>query len=347
MAREFGTPHSTSVQVRGRIHLNKERAVVQLGNSEDISVKQNTDVWYLDTGASNHMTGNWAAFSDLDLTVNGTIKFGDGSVVDIVGRGTILFAARKGRHRALTNAYFIPRLRSNIISLGQLDESGCVILVKDSVLSVRDQRNELLAKVRRSVNCLYKITLTLAQPVSLLARTGDPTCAGMKDMGTLASRLYDGSARMAWCAACLSLVTPTTCATRAWPGSKGVHHSHRRRSSGQRGGSIWFMATFAAPSHRQHMAGVATSSSSSMMQAATCGSSSCRRRMKLLEPSSSSRPASRWRLAASSVHYGLIEVVSLHPSRLVSTVLNREFNASSPRHTPPKKMVLLNAAIRP
>jgi hypothetical protein len=35
------------------------------------------DIWYLDTGASNHMTGDKAQFSELNLTV------GDGSKVEI------------------------------------------------------------------------------------------------------------------------------------------------------------------------------------------------------------------------------------------------------------------------
>ena len=172
---EHVAPRVAPVHVGGQVYLNEERAVVELGESEDRSSKSSSDVWYLDTGASNHMTGNRAAFSELDQSITGTVKFGDGSVVDIVGRGTILFAARHGRHRALTDAYFIPRLRSNIISLGQLDESGCQVMIEEGILRVRDPQRELLAKVRRSTNRLYKITLTLAQPISLLARTGDTT----------------------------------------------------------------------------------------------------------------------------------------------------------------------------
>lgn len=153
------------------VHLNEEWAVVQLGESEDSFNPSMTDVRYLDTGVSNHMTGNRAAFSELDLSITGIVKFGDGSVVDITGRGTIIFATRKGWHRTLTNTYFIPRLHSNIISLGQLDESGCQVTIEDGWLRVRDRENELLAKVQRSQNRLCKINLTLAQPVSLLARS--------------------------------------------------------------------------------------------------------------------------------------------------------------------------------
>ena len=66
------------------------------------------DVWFLDTGASNHMTGVRWVFAELDNGVTGTVKFGDGSVVEIQGRGTILFACCNGEHCALTDVYFIP-----------------------------------------------------------------------------------------------------------------------------------------------------------------------------------------------------------------------------------------------
>ena len=84
-------PRVAPVLVGGQIVLNKERAFVQLGEAEDCPDKANTDVWYLDTGVSNHMTGNRAAFSELDQSITSTVKFGDGSVVNIVGRGTIIF----------------------------------------------------------------------------------------------------------------------------------------------------------------------------------------------------------------------------------------------------------------
>ena len=39
--------------------------------------------WYLYSGASNHMTGSKAAFSELDDYMTGTMKFGDSSRVAI------------------------------------------------------------------------------------------------------------------------------------------------------------------------------------------------------------------------------------------------------------------------
>jgi hypothetical protein len=98
--------------------LDETRAQVNLGREDD-DVEER---WYLDSGASNHMMGNREAFSELDTGIVGTFKFVDNSAVDIRGRGTILFHGKSGEHKALTDVYFIPKLRSNIISIGQLDE---------------------------------------------------------------------------------------------------------------------------------------------------------------------------------------------------------------------------------
>ena len=48
------------------------------------------------------MTGAKSAFSELDSGIRGTVKFGDGSVVEIEGHDTILFLGKGGNHDKLT-----------------------------------------------------------------------------------------------------------------------------------------------------------------------------------------------------------------------------------------------------
>ena len=121
--------------------------------------------WVLDTGATNHMTGSRGAFSDLDTGIIGTVRFGDGSVVKIEGRGTVLFACKNGEHRTLANTYFIPRLTTNIISIGQLDEVGFQVLVEQGVMRIRDEERRLLAKIHRSPSRLYMLDAEIARSV--------------------------------------------------------------------------------------------------------------------------------------------------------------------------------------
>ncbi len=139
----------------------------------DGSDAKDTRRWIFDTGATNHMTGSRAAFSDLDTGIVGNVRFGDGSVVRIEGCGTVLIACKNGEHRALSNTYYIPRLTANIVSCGQLDEGGCQIQVEDGVMRVRDEQRRLLAKIRRGASRLYVLDVDITRPVCLAARAGE------------------------------------------------------------------------------------------------------------------------------------------------------------------------------
>jgi len=90
--------------------------------------------------------------------------------VAIRGGGTIIFRCQNGEHRALTDVYYILQLRLSIINIGQLDERGSEVLIKDDVLRIRDREQQLLAKVKRSRNRLYLLDLKVEQPICLAAR---------------------------------------------------------------------------------------------------------------------------------------------------------------------------------
>jgi hypothetical protein len=130
-------------------HLDEPRAHVLLG---DGSSNDKTDGWCLDTGATHHKTSRREFFTDLDSDVRGSVKFGDASGVEIKGVGSIIFVAESGEHRLLTGVYYIPALRNSIISLGQLDESGSRVEIKDGVMRIWDRHRRLLAKVTRGTN---------------------------------------------------------------------------------------------------------------------------------------------------------------------------------------------------
>nr|ABA97665.1 retrotransposon protein, putative, Ty1-copia subclass [Oryza sativa Japonica Group] len=118
--------------------------------SLDDAAERSQRRWILDTGATNHMTGSRSLFAELDTAITGTVKFGDGLVVSIEGRDTILFACKTGEHRALTGVYFIPRLTANIVSLRQIDEAGSKVLIYHEVLRIWDPQGRLLVRVDRS-----------------------------------------------------------------------------------------------------------------------------------------------------------------------------------------------------
>lgn len=86
------------------VHMTKKKVVL---DHDDVG-EEDTAEWFLDTGATNHMIGACSAFADLDAGVVGTVKFGDGSVVEIQGRGAVVFKCKNGDHRSLEAVYYIP-----------------------------------------------------------------------------------------------------------------------------------------------------------------------------------------------------------------------------------------------
>jgi hypothetical protein len=130
-------------------------------------------VWVLDTGASNHMTGTRSVLTQLDEGVQGTVRFGDGSQVDIHDIGSVVMEDRHKQHKVLTNVYFIPALKSNIVSLGQLEEKGFKVVLENGKMCVYDQDRALLISTPRTANRLYTIKFGLVSPVCLLANSED------------------------------------------------------------------------------------------------------------------------------------------------------------------------------
>lgn len=61
------------------------------------------------------MSGQKSKFNELDETITGKVKFGDGSTVEIKGKGSVSLSCKNGEERLLREVYFIPSLRSNII----------------------------------------------------------------------------------------------------------------------------------------------------------------------------------------------------------------------------------------
>lgn len=132
------------------------------------------NVWYLDNGASNHMTGDKRYFSTIDKTISGKVRFGDDSRIGIKGKGTISFTDMNGNSRKMTDVYWIPDLKSNIISLGQATEAGCDIRMKGEVLTMHDQDGKLLVRATRSKNRLYKVRMGIeSTPCLFLTAEGE------------------------------------------------------------------------------------------------------------------------------------------------------------------------------
>nr|GEU68731.1 putative reverse transcriptase domain-containing protein [Tanacetum cinerariifolium] len=133
----------------GRVLLNEENVTLQL-RTHGVAPNQSR-VWYLDTGASNHITGDKYKFKNLNEMVQGYVKFGNETKVRIEGKGSIVFQCKNEEQQ-------------------KLDE-------------VHDGIGKLLMKVHRSPNRLYKTELDEVRSTCLIAQISNPTWLWHTRMG--------------------------------------------------------------------------------------------------------------------------------------------------------------------
>ena len=80
--------------------------------------EEKQDMWYHDSGANNHMCGKKNMFVDLDESMDSQVTFGDSSKILVKGKGKILICQRNGGHQFISNVYYVPNMKNNILSLG-------------------------------------------------------------------------------------------------------------------------------------------------------------------------------------------------------------------------------------
>ena len=153
--KEDETHEADELMINEVVYLNEQKV-----NPNSFEADSDTsNIWYLDNGASNHMSGNRSFFSELDEKITGNVRFGDDSRIDIRGKGSIKFVFNGGEKKILHNVYYIPNLKSNIVSLGQATEAGCKVRMKDNQLYLYDRLGKLMIRTMRSRNRLYKVNL--------------------------------------------------------------------------------------------------------------------------------------------------------------------------------------------
>jgi hypothetical protein len=85
------------------------------------SVEMTPSIWYIDSGASSHMTGVREDFIDLrDTEVRIEIALGDDTLVRVAGIGTVTFRRDSMPPISFRDILYVPGLKKNLISVSTL-----------------------------------------------------------------------------------------------------------------------------------------------------------------------------------------------------------------------------------
>ncbi|XP_068338928.1 uncharacterized protein [Pyrus communis] len=116
--------------------------------------------WYIDSGCSNHMTGNVDLLVEVRTNVAGKVQMPTGDLVNVAGMGSLVIDTNKGR-KYVREVMYLPGLKENLLSVGQMDEHGYFLVFGGGMCSVYDGPSLecLVMRVKKKVNRCYPLTL--------------------------------------------------------------------------------------------------------------------------------------------------------------------------------------------
>ncbi|KAF8404908.1 hypothetical protein HHK36_009803 [Tetracentron sinense] len=122
---------------------NKEANYAELDEEEEMLLMsyvelykaRREDAWFLDSGCSNHMCGDRTMFNELDEKFRHSVKLGNNTKMDVMGKGSVKLLLN-GVNHVVVEVYYIPELRNNLLSIGQLQERDLAILIKGGMCKI-------------------------------------------------------------------------------------------------------------------------------------------------------------------------------------------------------------------
>ena len=136
-----------------------------------LSASTTPSTWYIDSGASRHMTGARDMFTEISETgLELEIVLGDDTMVRAVGRGTVRFDRESMQPMLLRDVLYVPGLKKNLVSVSAIEDRGFGIYVLDGKVYIFSKAEGPSTSYAIGVRCgkLYKL---LFQPHHALAHT--------------------------------------------------------------------------------------------------------------------------------------------------------------------------------
>ncbi|TXG53855.1 hypothetical protein EZV62_019111 [Acer yangbiense] len=113
---------------------------------EDVKEVNKEELWFLDSGCSNHMCGKKELFSVFDGGFRESVKLGNNSNMAVMGKGNVQLQVN-GIMQVITGVFYVPDLKNNLLSIGQLQEKGLAILIQHGKCKIYHPERGLIMEI--------------------------------------------------------------------------------------------------------------------------------------------------------------------------------------------------------
>ena len=128
------------------------------------SKSHNNEIWYINSGCSNHMTGHRDWLVNFDAMKKSKVRFADNKVILAEGAGNVAARRLAGRQAMITYVLYVLGMKSNLISMGQLLEKGFSMEMSNGSLEVYDTTKKMIMKAPLAKNKTFKVNLNTIEP---------------------------------------------------------------------------------------------------------------------------------------------------------------------------------------
>ncbi|XP_017408630.2 uncharacterized protein LOC108321394 [Vigna angularis] len=98
-----------------------------LSNDTNGAVTDDSCSWYLDTGYSNHMTRRRELLVNIDSSIKRCVRIVNNSTIMAEGIDKVLITCKNDKISYMDDVLYVPTMKSNLLSLGQLLEKGYIM----------------------------------------------------------------------------------------------------------------------------------------------------------------------------------------------------------------------------
>jgi len=140
--------------------------------------------WILDSGCSNHMSGNKDWFSELDKNFRHTVKLGNDTRIAVMGKGSVWLNVNRFTE-VISHVFYISELKNNLLSIGQFQKKCLFILIQNEKCKVSHPKREQIMEIDMKGNRMFVLTATM--------ETWNSTCFQMEQEGSLQKNCFGNS----------------------------------------------------------------------------------------------------------------------------------------------------------
>ena len=125
----------------------------------NVAQEKHEDVWLLESDCSNQMKANISMFANLDESVKSEVTTGTKSKVSVMEKGRVKILTKKGEKKFVPDVYYVPAMKCNLLSIGQLVNKGYNVFFKNDVCKIMDipPRKKFVVQVQMTSNRMFPL----------------------------------------------------------------------------------------------------------------------------------------------------------------------------------------------